>query len=301
MAHEGSLVIVAILGLTTLACVSPEKAATASHAMQASPSSHATHETAEETTAKPAGQAVADTTSLETRTQTVEPATTLAGLNPTREKGEAMHAELSFTDRSGINDPYAEQSDATRWVAQFENDAREAKRKKAEILAQLEIQPGTRIADIGAGTGLYTLDFARQVGPKGLVYAVDVQDYFLKHIAKMAKKSRIKNVKTVRATHVDCGLAPDSIDLAFLMDTYHHIEHAREYMGCVKRALGANSRLVIVDYDPEKVSGDRGKWLKDHVRSTPEQTLRELGALGFRELNRYDYLEENFFFVLAPS
>ncbi|MGB5832520.1 MAG: class I SAM-dependent methyltransferase, partial [Thiohalocapsa sp.] len=110
------------------------------------------------------------------------------------------------------------------WRKIFERSGREVFDKRFQIIEALGIQPGMRIADVGAGTGLYTLLFARAVGPAGRVYAVDISESFVEAITKRAIEYHVDNVVPVVNDQQNTELPPESVDLVFLADTYHHFE-----------------------------------------------------------------------------
>ena len=96
-------------------------------------------------------------------------------------------------------------------------------------------------------------------------------------------------------------MAANSIDLAFLSDTYHHIEDAEVYLKSILRALRPGGRLVIIDFDYRQIAGKKGAWLKEHVRSTPDQARAEIESVGFQLSERIDILEENYFYIFTPT
>ena len=193
-----------------------------------------------------------------------------------------------------INAHYREQTDPKKWQRSFEREGREVFDRRDEVIATLAITPGSEIADVGAGSGLFTMELARAAGPDGTVYAVDVQDYFLEHIEQRASKQSLKNVKPVRATQRSAQLPPDSVDLVVMVDAYHHVEHPRPYLQSLHRALREDGRLVVIDY--VRIEGQSEAWLLDHIRADPETFRREIEAAGFELVKRHDLLEENFFF-----
>jgi predicted methyltransferase len=193
-----------------------------------------------------------------------------------------------------INGEYEGKS-AAHWQKNFEREGREVFARKDAIVKALALTPGMAVADVGAGSGLFTLAIAKAVGPKGRVYAVDVQDYFLESIAKRAKKAKLTNVETVHADQHASGLAEASIDLAVLVDSYHHLERPTAYLLDLHRALRPGARLVVIDFD--RTRPDAGTWMKDHVRADPADFQREIEAAGFELLDRPTLLEENFVFV----
>jgi len=188
---------------------------------------------------------------------------------------------------------------AEDWQRRFEREGREVFDHRDAIVELLDLRAGMEVADVGAGSGLFTLAMARAVGPKGKVYAVDVQAYFLDAIAERARAAKLANVVTVTADQRASGLAADSIDLALLVDSYHHLEHPAAYLADLRRALRAGGRLVVIDYDRTGAHADG--WMKDHVRADPGEFLREIEAAGFRLRERAALLRENFVYVLEDS
>jgi SAM-dependent methyltransferase len=193
-----------------------------------------------------------------------------------------------------LNGRYAQETDVAQWRDRFERPSREVHDKRAQIVAAIGLRRGEHVADIGAGTGLYTFEFAKAVGKSGGVVAVDVQDYFLEYLGEQAKSRGLRNVTTVKASQRSVGLPPDSVDVAFLCDAYHHIEHPAPYLASVLAALKPGGRLVIVDY--AKVDGAK-PFIAEHVRDTPTAFRREIEAAGFRFVRAEEFLHENFMFV----
>ncbi len=198
-----------------------------------------------------------------------------------------------------INTRYAENTDAKNWQRRFEREGREAHDKRAEIVARLGLAPGTAIADVGAGSGMFTLEFSDAVGSEGVVFAVDVQDYFLDHIRARAKARGRSNIRTVVASQTSVSLQPGSVDVVFFCDVYHHLERPNGYLKTVHEALRESGRLVIIDYDRTIPGADR--WLKDHIRADPSVFRAEIEAAGFTLRDDHDLLEENFFFVFERN
>jgi 2-polyprenyl-3-methyl-5-hydroxy-6-metoxy-1,4-benzoquinol methylase len=131
--------------------------------------------------------------------------------------------------RPGINDPF-KNPNLAEWVTKFEGESREVFDKRKQVVAACKLKPGMAVADVGAGTGLFTRLFASEVGAKGTVYAVEIAEKFLDHIAASAKKSGLTNVKTVLGTDISAKLPAGSVDVAFVCDTYHHFEYPHRMM-----------------------------------------------------------------------
>ena len=142
-------------------------------------------------------------------------------------------------------------------MKRFENEGRDVYVMRRDITRAVGLRPGDAAADIGAGTGLFTMLFAEQVGPKGTVYAVDIGPAFVKYIAEQAKRRRYERVvKTVLNTPDSAELPAGSMDVAFICDTYHHFEQAEKMLASIHRPLRSGGRLVVIDFDLRNESGE---------------------------------------------
>lgn len=181
--------------------------------------------------------------------------------------------------RPELNDAYRDPKSLRRWRHSFEREGREVRDRKADILADLPLKPGMVVADVGAGTGLYTLDLARAVGPTGRVLAVDIIPHFLRHVGDQARRAGLTNVSLVQASADALGLEPASVDLVYLCDVYHHLERPAATLAAIRAALRPGGALVLVDLAREP--GTSPAWILDHVRADRAQVLAELTAAGF--------------------
>jgi SAM-dependent methyltransferase len=166
------------------------------------------------------------------------------------------------------------------WRQRFENDGREVYAARQAVLRACRVQPGDRVADIGAGSGFYTLMFAQAVGPSGWVAAVEVSTRFLEFLNERAMKQGVTNITPVLGTDESINLPPDCLNLAFVCDTYHHFEYPQSTLASIRRALRAGGTLVIVDY--ERQPGKSSAWTLGHVRAGKEQVRQEIEAAGFQ-------------------
>ncbi len=115
--------------------------------------------------------------------------------------------------------------DPEEFIERFEIESREVYSARMEVLKACDIQPGSMIADVGAGTGIYTRLFANQTGPSGWVYAVDISPRLLQHTLEQSKQREQQNVTGVLCQEDSVNLPPNSVDLVFICDTYHHFEY----------------------------------------------------------------------------
>jgi ubiquinone/menaquinone biosynthesis C-methylase UbiE len=203
---------------------------------------------------------------------------------------------IAIAERAGaspeINEPYRD-PDFDQWVSRFEQPGREVYDRREAILREIELRSGMAVADIGAGTGLFTRLFATRVGAAGRVYAVDVSRSFVDNILRRTKGEGLQNVVGVVNTQDDVRLPPDSIDLAFICDTYHHFERPQPTLRSIRKALRPGGKLVVIDY--QRIQGESSDWILGHVRAGKDTAIREIERAGFRLDRDVNLLRENYF------
>jgi len=160
---------------------------------------------------------------------------------------------------------------AADWL---ERPEREAEEKPDLLLEALKLKAGDVVADIGAGTGYYSWRMAKDVGEKGLVYAVDIQQEMLDLIAKRMAERRITNVKGVLGTITDPMLPALSVDLVLLVDVYHEFDHPFEMMQAICQALKPGGRVVFVEFRAE----DPKVPIKEVHKMSEAQVRKEMSA-----------------------
>lgn len=139
---------------------------------------------------------------------------------------------------------------AEQYIAMLDAPERIEAMRVPDLIARLGIQKEMVIADVGAGSGALTGPLALATGPRGVVYASDIDQQLIDHIAKRAASSRLSNVKTVLGTFTDPKL-PQQVDLAVMNDVLHHVEDRATYLKSVARHLKRGGRLAVVDYTPD--------------------------------------------------
>jgi len=181
---------------------------------------------------------------------------------------------------SGLNAPFIK-ADPEAYVGRFEVDSREVYAQRAAIVEALGLRSGMAAADVGAGTGLFTRLMAEKVGPTGKVYAVDVSEPFLAYVGEQSRRQGQTQVWTVRGSQESTNLAPGSVDLVFLCDTYHHLENPRATLASIHRALRPGGQLVVVDFDRSK--NPKNDFVQKHVRADRSVFALEVTGAGFQE------------------
>jgi ubiquinone/menaquinone biosynthesis C-methylase UbiE len=140
---------------------------------------------------------------------------------------------------------------ADEWVTTLEGPQRVAGQKIDEVLAGLSLKPGMTVADIGAGSGLFSRPLAKTVAPAGKVYAVDIQQDLLDHIDKRDKEENIRNVRTVLGEFNDPKLPAKDVDVAFINDVLHHIQNRAAYLKALGTYIRPSGRIAIIEMNKD--------------------------------------------------
>jgi ubiquinone/menaquinone biosynthesis C-methylase UbiE len=154
------------------------------------------------------------------------------------------------------------------------------------MLGALKIPRGATVADVGAGAGYHSIRLARRVGPKGVVYATDVQPEMLRMLRDNARSARVTNIKPIRCTQLDTGLPEGAIDLILMVDVYHECSDPQVTLRGLRAALRPRGRLVLVEFrgeDPEVP-------IKPEHKMTLEQVRREVEPQGFTFKDSLEFL-----------
>ena len=139
---------------------------------------------------------------------------------------------------------------ADQWIALLDSPERIESMRVPELISRLGVQKEMVIADVGAGSGALTGPLAFATGPRGTVYASDIDQALLTHIDQRAQSSRLSNVKTVLGTFTDPKL-PEPVDLALMNDVLHHVQDRAAYVKTLASQIKRGGRFAIVDYKPE--------------------------------------------------
>jgi ubiquinone/menaquinone biosynthesis C-methylase UbiE len=154
------------------------------------------------------------------------------------------------------------------------------------MLDALKIPRGATIADVGAGAGYHTIPLARRVGPKGTIYATDVQPEMLRTLREYARTAGVTNIKTVRCTQADPGLPEEAIDLILMVDVYHECSDPEATLRGLLKALKPRGRLVLVEFR----ANDPTVEIRPEHTMTLEQVRREVEPQGFAFKESLEFL-----------
>lgn len=164
---------------------------------------------------------------------------------------------------------------ANEWARVFDDPARDAWQKPAEVVAALKLAPGMRVADVGAGTGYFLPYLSKAVGPSGEVLGLDIEPDMVRYMKDRALEAGLTNVKATTIAADDPGLPLASVDRVLIVDTWHHIGAREAYVAKLASGLRPDGFVAIVDFTLET---DKGPPRKHRV--SPEQLIEELAAGG---------------------
>lgn len=176
----------------------------------------------------------------------------------------------------------------------FEDRQRAQNLQIDRVMDILGIKEGSAVADIGAGSGWFTVRAARRVGATGVVYAVEINRDYLKHVEDRAAREKLLNVRPVLGKEDDPLLPGGGVDAVLLLKTYHEVARPIPLLRRVRRAMRAGARLGIIDRDGK---GD------DHGVAADE-VVKEAGRAGFKLIERHDFVKPDgmdYFLVFQPS
>jgi precorrin-6B methylase 2 len=154
------------------------------------------------------------------------------------------------------------------------------------LIEALAIQPGQTICDLGCGNGFYTLELAQRVGPRGRVYAVDVQPEMLRMLLGRLAEQGIRNVTPVLGTAIDPRLPKGEVDLVLCVDVYHEFSHPEAMLERIRESLAPGGRLVLAEFRGE----DPAVPIKPEHKMTKAQVRAELEPAGFTLAREFDRL-----------
>ncbi len=183
---------------------------------------------------------------------------------------------------------------AEHWAQVFDDPKRDAWQKPHEVIQALGLKSDAVIADIGSGTGYFSVRLARVV-PKGRVYGVDIEPDMVKYLAARAQREGLKNVISVQG-ELDNPLLPEKVDLVLMVDTFHHIDDRVRYFSRLRDALKPGGRIAIIDYRIDSPEGP-----PKSMRSTPEEIKDELNHAGYVLVREYDFLPKQYFLIFEAA
>jgi predicted methyltransferase len=184
--------------------------------------------------------------------------------------------------------------DAEKWSQVFDDPKRDAWQKPHEVIQALALKPDAVVADIGSGTGYFSVRFANMV-PKGRVYGVDTEPDMVKYLAERAQREGLKNLIAVAGKPADPRL-PEKADLIILVDVYHHIADRERYFRQLQKSLKPGGRLAVIDFRMDSPQGP-----PQSARIAPERVKAELKRAGYMPLEEHAFLPNQYFLVFRAG
>jgi precorrin-6B methylase 2 len=182
-------------------------------------------------------------------------------------------------------------------AAWLDRPEREREEAPSKAIAALGLRAGQVVADVGAGSGYYTVRLAAAVGPTGRVVATDLQPGMLEILRRRVARERLANVEIVQGRADDPVLAANTFDLVLMVDVYHELAAPQVFVRKLKEALKRDGRLVLIEFRRE----DPRVPIREEHKMSVSQVRQELGADGFRVERVLDVLPWQHIIVLRPD
>jgi SAM-dependent methyltransferase len=183
---------------------------------------------------------------------------------------------------------------AEKWAKVFDDPERDAWQKPHDVIQALALKPDAVIADIGSGTGYFSVRFANMT-PRGRVYGVDTEPDMVKYLAERAKREGLKNVTAV-AGAPDNPRLPEKADLIILVDVYHHVGDRERYFRQLQKSLKPGGRIAVIDFRMDSPVGP-----PKAARIAPQRVKDELKRAGYALAQEHDFLPNQYFLVFRPA
>jgi ubiquinone/menaquinone biosynthesis C-methylase UbiE len=186
--------------------------------------------------------------------------------------------------------------DVATWVGVFDDPGRDAWQKPEAVLRELGVLPGMTVADLGAGTGYFSVHLAKAVGDKGRVLAIDVEPKLVGYMKERATKAQLAQIVPVLAPVDDPSLPKSGVDLVLIVDTWHHIDDRLHYLPKLAAGLKKGGRVAVVDFR----KGDFPVGPPDAHKLTADAVTAEFDAAGWSVAKQWDELPYQYVLVFLP-
>jgi len=204
----------------------------------------------------------------------------------------AVAAPRLFAQQTGAKPDHMQHrfDDPAKFAKSFDDPKRDQWQMPSRVIDALGLKAGMSVADIGAGTGYFSMRLAK-ISPALTVYAVDIEPKMVEHLTQRAAAEHLKNVSAVLASPTTPNI-PKPVDVVLVVDTYHHIGNRAAYFRNLRQALTPAGRIAIVDFRKDSPEGPPVEF-----RFTAEQIEAEMQQAGYRLEARHDFLPRQHFLI----
>jgi ubiquinone/menaquinone biosynthesis C-methylase UbiE len=196
-------------------------------------------------------------------------------------------SSLPPSEQRKTSDPY------TGDLSIFDSPGREDRLQINRVMDILGVVPGKAVADIGAGSGWFTVRAARRVGRSGLIYAADINPEAIRYIGDRARKEQLQNVRTILSKADNPLLPASSVDAVLLLKTYHEVAQPITLLQNLRAALRSGAKVGIIDRDGNGENHGVGR----------DVVIREAQTAGYKLAEQYDFVKGDkmdYFLVFVP-
>ena len=188
-------------------------------------------------------------------------------------------------------------ADVERWVRIFDSEDRDEWQMPVRVVEALRIGPGSVVADLGAGTGYFTVHLARAVSPGGRVLAIDTEPNLVDYLGKRAEHEGVEGVEPVLADPDDPRIPPGAALRVLVVNTYHHIGGRVDYLRRLQASLAEDGQVVVIDYYKKPLPV--GPPLEQKL--SRDDVVAEFQAAGYRLASEETFLPYQYFLSFAPD
>lgn len=206
-----------------------------------------------------------------------------------------MQAHAAAQAPTGARDMHRLHTDPKAYIAALEDPKRDAYQKPHEVMQALDIRNGEIIADIGAGSGYFSVRLAHHVGTSGRVYAVDVSPDMIRHLHARVRDMQLLNVVPILAP-ADDPLLPQPVDRFLVVNVWHHIDDQPGYLARIRKLLKPGGQVVMVDFHKRELPVGPPLAMK----IAREDLVEQMATHGFRLAKEHTFLPYQYFLVFEP-
>jgi len=186
--------------------------------------------------------------------------------------------------------------DVAKWVNVFDDPGRDEWQKPDAVIEAIGIKPGMTVADLGAGTGYFSVHLAKAVGGKGSVLAIDVEPKLVEYMKERAAKAQLAQLVPVLAPTDDPKLPAHGVDCVLVVDTWHHIDDRLHYLAKLAAGLKPGGRVAVVDFK----KGDFPVGPPNAHKLTADAVAAEFAGAGWKLAMQWDELPYQYVLVFTP-